>query len=522
LLLPKVKCCSVHWTTYAEGAKAADDLLVEVFGLMPAHKDDRNIFTRRGFESVLRDITRELILLTRPADEKALRECLRALDNNWRGMSPSARDEAIERAARALGGVPQVVLTPVTQALSRMGVQTVTQAKQGAVALYDLPIRGAFDVVDQRVVDHAATSQALFVRDEYGRRVEVASARAREIVSRGVERGIDRHDMGAQLGAEMARLSVRRSESYFENVASIFAARARSWGTVAAFEEAGISEMEVSCSLDSVSCNACRFMDGQVFSTGAAVSRFKQVAASDDPEAVRELQPFLGVGRNDAGEQAIYYRKGESRVGVAQIVESAVGRDNERGSFSKEMGRGALEASGITAPPYHGRCRCNLVPSAKGLVQVPVQVASGPVEQVPPAQFLTAFNAAFPKGSEFANHVNHYTEGELAAMRCLTMDGDKAGVAVHDHGDGRVEATALFNNGGPKGAGLAVLAHAIENHGVNYVECYGPVLNQLYAKLGFEVDQAFAFDPKMAAPGWDERRFDQPDYVTMRLRHKPS
>jgi 8-oxo-dGTP pyrophosphatase MutT (NUDIX family)/predicted ABC-type ATPase len=138
------------------------------------------------------------------------------------------------------------------------------------------------------------------------------------------------------------------------------------------------------------------------------------------------------------------------------------------------------------------------------------------VKTVKPAAFRRGFEAAFA-GSPFKDHVSHYTEGELAGMKLLSTADGKTGVAIHDHGDGRIEATALYNQGGAKGAGLAILRTAVLEHGVNYVECYGPKLNELYATLGFQVESRSPFNREYAAPGWDDKRFDSPDYYTMRL-----
>jgi hypothetical protein len=130
-------------------------------------------------------------------------------------------------------------------------------------------------------------------------------------------------------------------------------------------------------------------------------------------------------------------------------------------------------------------------------------------------EFSSAFTSAF-SGSKFTNHVTHYSEEQLAGMKLYTTKDGKAGVAVHDHGDGRIEATALFNAGSSeKGAGLKLLDHAVKHAGVNYVECYGPVLNELYASKGFKVSSKSPFASEYAAKGWDYKEFDHPDYYTM-------
>lgn len=120
------------------------------------------------------------------------------------------------------------------------------------------------------------------------------------------------------------------------------------------------------------------------------------------------------------------------------------------------------------------------------------------------------------KDSPFSAFVSHYSPEELGKMKTVTNEGGTAGLAVKDHGDGRIEATALFST--EKGAGIALLHDAITHHGVNYVECYAGQLDKMYAKLGFEEASRDSFNKEYAAPNWDYQRFGTPDYVTMRLK----
>ena len=137
------------------------------------------------------------------------------------------------------------------------------------------------------------------------------------------------------------------------------------------------------------------------------------------------------------------------------------------------------------------------------------------VREATPKEFKSAFDAAF-KDSKYSAFVTHYTPEQLKGMKLYLSKDGKAGLAVHDHGDGRIEGTALFNTGGVKNGGLAMLAHTVVHDGVNYAECYGPALNMKYETLGFKEHERFPFDPKQAAPGWDTKLFGTPDYITMK------
>ena len=80
-----------------------------------------------------------------------------------------------------------------------------------------------------------------------------------------------------------------------------------------------------------------------------------------------------------------------------------------------------------------------------------------------------------------------------------------------------IELTGLFNTSGKPGMGLALGKMSVSEYGVNYAECYGPVLPEMYATAGFKDTSVFPFDPSQAAPDWDYQRFDNPSYHLMAL-----
>lgn len=131
-------------------------------------------------------------------------------------------------------------------------------------------------------------------------------------------------------------------------------------------------------------------------------------------------------------------------------------------------------------------------------------------------KFYGAFEAAFPVGSRYEAYVTHYTLAEMEAPNFTpisTNDG-KTGAIVIDHGDGRIELSALFNTSGIPGAGVQLLADAITTYHVNYVECFGPFLNLQYESVGFHDVDVFPFDPAQAPSTWNYAN-DQPDYHVM-------
>lgn len=135
-----------------------------------------------------------------------------------------------------------------------------------------------------------------------------------------------------------------------------------------------------------------------------------------------------------------------------------------------------------------------------------------------PERFKEQFDKFIEANPDYSAFVTHYTLDEMREMTPLVTNGGLTGCLIHDHGDGRVEATALFNMSGIPKSGEKMLTEAVENHGVNYVECYGPHLNTIYAKVGFDVESQTPFNAEWAAPDWNHERFDSPDYYSMRLK----
>jgi hypothetical protein len=117
--------------------------------------------------------------------------------------------------------------------------------------------------------------------------------------------------------------------------------------------------------------------------------------------------------------------------------------------------------------------------------------------------FHNALEKALPPDHPRTLYVNHYTTEEMKGMTPILRNGDRTGVLIHDHGDGRIEATALFNTSDVRGAGKAILQDAITNHGVNYVECLGMGLADVYSSLGFVDTSVTPFDPQQAPTGWN-------------------
>ena len=148
----------------------------------------------------------------------------------------------------------------------------------------------------------------------------------------------------------------------------------------------------------------------------------------------------------------------------------------------------------------------------------PSDVWDAYVRGSPEEAFADSFARAFPPGDPFEAYVSHYTVADMkaAGMIPVVEQGGKVGCVIIDHHDGRIEASALFNNGGTPGSGVALLKQVARDYGVNYVECFAPKLPKLYESAGFATISVQPFNPDYAPANWDYAN-DRPDYYEMVL-----
>jgi len=342
---------------YGAGADAAEEILRDIFridkALDPLDADD--------FMAIVRRLSRALRGVARPAEDAALRHALERLDVDWPNLPPQARDQVIRAAKQSLSAVDGQVMPLVDQIFELEAENVVSRARRSTVRRLGLRIGSDTTRADDRVAKFVRESQGNFVRDEYGRRRDDFSAKAKDIVASGVDRGLGRDDIVGDLSSAMAREAFDQSRDYWEVVSMVFTNRARTYTQLGAFGEAGIKRYRVDAILDEATSEVCRFMHGKLFTVEQAMDRFRDVERARDPEVIRDVQPFVQVGADREGNQVLFYERGGRRRAVAQVDEPAVGARDEVGRYSRALSPVQLESAGVTVPPLHGRCRSTIV-----------------------------------------------------------------------------------------------------------------------------------------------------------------
>lgn len=348
------------WEAYADGAEAAEALARELG--VPLEKKDPPVLSTPGYERAVRDLLRALARTAGPADREAVRELAKKLDRDWTSMSAAERERVIVSASRALLGVPEIVIGPVVRSIGEQMARIVRIAKRDVGRVYRLEINPTFTAKDKKIIRAAAESQGNYITDRYSERARAVEQKVRDVVSKGIERGLGRQDIGAVLRAEVIGPALRTSEAYWETLASIHIGRARSIGQIGGFEDAGIETFQVEAVLDEVTTDVCRFMHGKTFSVAKARAIFESVEASDDPKGIEKLQPWVRTGRSKEGDRVLFVDRGERRSVIANVRESGVGTSDKIGSYDAKRDDAALQKMGISTPPYHARCRTTVVP----------------------------------------------------------------------------------------------------------------------------------------------------------------
>lgn len=339
-----------------QGAEALDELF-DAFGLSRLEKalDPSN---PKDFLKIVDELSRALQGLTGAAEAAALAEALNILDVDWAKTSTEDM-KRIRNAAQSVLSKPAIDYPKVAARFRVTGERVINGVKQQVNETYGTDIGVKLTEVDKRIVEKSAKAQGFYVKDQYAKRAASLDKMAADIITKGVETGAGRAEIAKNLQAAMSAANVARSESYWMMSAAAHVNRSRVYGCLSSYEEAGFDEYEFVAIRDQVTSAQCRFLHGKRFSVKRALSRYD--AITDDPESVKTAMPWVSVGKNEEGEEILYFKDASGqRQTVANITENAVGQKDKSGSFDAKMTNEAMADAGIAQPPCHGHCRSRL------------------------------------------------------------------------------------------------------------------------------------------------------------------
>lgn len=338
-----------------DGRGAADELLAYVLGAPLAKVLD--LSTPAGFDRAVTALAARLRAVAAGDERRAVREAIAVLDVDWPRTTAAERRQLVAEAMRRAGHHIRAVPSRLDAPLGDAAMEVVRATRTVSRRHHRLAIGVEMNALDRRIVRHVTRSQALFVTDAYGRRLEELGVRAKEIVAAGLEAGHARTEIAEALAAAAEGALTGRSRFYWEVVAGAFVGRARSFAQVSSYAEAGVERYRVQAVLDEATTLVCRFLHGKVFTVRASLAGFDRVERLSDPSDVKRASPWV---RQKGG--VLYVEHTSGRRELAEVVRSGVGTTDDVGEFRARIDDAALEGVGIGPPPYHGLCRSSSHP----------------------------------------------------------------------------------------------------------------------------------------------------------------
>jgi SPP1 gp7 family putative phage head morphogenesis protein len=340
----------------AAGHPAAE--LVGINGVALAKQG--NPFAAIDLRVLTQRLSSQLVGVERKRLMPVIRRYLERLDDvDW--THGPAVDRALRNARNFLARTaPRAVLPSWSQRV-KVSVQDVATKTRIALNETYLPsLSTSLAQPDIRSVNRIAQQNGWFLRDEWGRRADGLTTRGRAIVQQGLVRGLGKQEIGRQLQRELPGLATQYGRRYAATAASVAVSRARSYTEVSSYAEVGIEYLEVQAVLDERTTEICRALDGTIIEVQMAQAQIDAAANVARPEDIYRQSPFMRVATDGkTGDRNIVTNNGAK---IARVVQSGVGRVDDRGRHEFYRAGRQLGAANIGPPPYHHLCRSWTVP----------------------------------------------------------------------------------------------------------------------------------------------------------------
>ena len=324
----------------------------------------------REFDRQVAEISKILNNIAKPRDTKAMQKVLNDL-------ATVKNIDALEKAAREsistnFKPIPGQIVDPQSVELRKEGRTIVTGVRQGVNEKFKLGVSQDFSAFDRRILKHLSVTHGNFVRDEYGNRSESLTRQATNIINSGQSRGLGLIDIQEDLTKTLATSNVLRSESYWATVSNAFVNRSRTFTALGTYREAGVTLYQISSVLDEATTDTCRFMHGKVLDLDRALDNFETQEALEDPLDLKVVNPWFREMKTAKGTQFLALNPPSGPGGkkvlqpIATVQRSGLGTQGT-GKFTTRTSNNTLMDKGIHGPPYHGRCRTDVIPVIRSI-----------------------------------------------------------------------------------------------------------------------------------------------------------
>lgn len=343
--------------TMRAGRLGADRVLGRYLGLR--RKTKANLATPAAFDAYVGGVASDLRLAAGPGERAAFEAALRVAGFDWTRTTTAQAavwlDEARVGASDGMKRARDAAVGVIGPAAGEVFEST----REHSRAVQRLPIGRELNAMDRRAVEQVTRSQANFISTENGKRLDEMSDSARRIVASGLERGLGREDISAELAEFFESLLVVRPAHYWDVIAAAFVGSSRSYSQLSTYVEADVQRYTLVAVLDEATTEICRLMDGKSFEVSAGLSVVERVLES--PEGVKSIAPWVRTGVDEDGKPFLYVKRGDEVERVASVDEPGIGVRDRRGSYSDVLDEDAMARAGVCLPPFHGLCRTTTI-----------------------------------------------------------------------------------------------------------------------------------------------------------------
>jgi len=320
----------------------------------------------RTFDRIVKGLLREIMRgAARP--EAAFRAAsARILDRDWPALTAAQRTKVIDRAARSMeayfAAAGRKAITPIRTFGIDVAGSTRRAWKRDLVRMGGPVIGTALTRPDRTFINQMAKTRSWYVKDHGAVLGKTYREEAKAIIDAGAEAGLSGKQISKDLTKRMHALGVDQSKSYFHNVAGAAVSRSRTWSELSSFDEAGIEAYRYAAILDERTSDICRFYHGRTWPVAQTMGRLAETErrAVKDPEAVKEMTPWISKVRAADGRQLLSIRREDRKTGkisytpVAEVRRSAEGQRDKIGDYKQLRSNEQLQADGVVQPPLHG------------------------------------------------------------------------------------------------------------------------------------------------------------------------
>jgi hypothetical protein len=184
----------------------------------------------------------------------------------------------------------------------------------------------------------------------------LVSKQVSDMVNRTIgDLGIEHSQFPSVISENFASIA-RQHSFYWEIVGATAISRARTWASLIAMDDAGITRCRWYTTFDERTCEVCPELDGNVYDVADCIDAMLSTWDFNNPILALNTSPW------------IYYSKTQDKYFYTLRDED--GKVISKTYFDKEKLKDVnwLISHGLIYPPIHNDCRCMLLPEIQGTV----------------------------------------------------------------------------------------------------------------------------------------------------------